>query len=185
MERERRTATASQRDWRALRQSGLPDTGGTSMERDSTTPVTPQQTADDAYSRVDYRRMIAWPARIEREWPFLQSVLGTAPNRRLLDLGCGTGEHSRFLAAKGFDVVGIDSSPAMITKARDGGAQTGVRFIEGDIAALGESGRAGVSALPSASAIRCRTSRRAPRSTVCCRACAGSCRQAHPSSCRC
>jgi len=107
------------------------------MERDSTTPVTPQQPADDAYSRVDYRRMIAWPARIEREWPFLESILGTAPNPRLLDLGCGTGEHSRFLAAKGFDVVGIDSSPAMIAKALDGGAQRGVRFIEGDIAVLG------------------------------------------------
>jgi len=107
------------------------------MEHDSR-PTTQQKPADDTYSRVDYRRMVAWPARIEREWPFLGRVLGTASSYRLLDLGCGTGEHSRFLATQGFDVVGIDSSPAMITKAREGGTQTGVRFIEGDIGALAE-----------------------------------------------
>ena len=69
---------------------------------------------DDPYSRVDYRRLIAWPERIEREWPFLQKTFGGGG--RLLDLGCGTGEHSRFLASKGFDVTGVDSSPAMIEK---------------------------------------------------------------------
>ena len=66
-------------------------------------------TPDDPYSRVDYRRLVAWPERIEREWPFLSRVLGHSG--RVIDLGSGTGEHSRFLASKGFAVVGIDSSP--------------------------------------------------------------------------
>ncbi len=88
----------------------------------------------DSYSRVDYRRFVAWPQRIEREWPFLSKVLESAPLRRVLDLGCGTGEHARFLASRGFTVVGIDSSESMLAKARETGAPAGVEFIEGDIA---------------------------------------------------
>lgn len=87
---------------------------------------------DDPYSRVDYRRLIAWPERIEREWPFLQQVFGSGGGR-LLDLGCGTGEHSRFLASKGFDVTGIDASPAMLAKATDAPLPANLRFLAGDI----------------------------------------------------
>ena len=88
--------------------------------------------ADDPYSRVDYRRLVAWPERIEREWPFLERALG--PGGRVLDLGSGTGEHSRFLASKGFEVVGIDSSPAMLAKAGDTPLPPNLTFVEGDIA---------------------------------------------------
>ncbi len=90
---------------------------------------------DDAYSRLDYRRVIAWPQRIAREWPFLERILREAPSRRLLDLGCGTGEHAHFLAAHGFEVVGIDVSETMLAKARDasGDRLHPVRFIQGDI----------------------------------------------------
>jgi glycine/sarcosine N-methyltransferase len=86
---------------------------------------------DDPYARVDYRRLIAWPERIEREWPFFEEVFGT--KSRLLDLGCGTGEHSRFLASRGFNVTGIDSSPAMLGKAMDTPRQENLRFLLGDI----------------------------------------------------
>lgn len=88
--------------------------------------------SDDQYSRVDYRRMVAWPQRIEREWPFLARVLGQGG--RVLDLGSGTGEHSRFLASKGFEVVGIDSSPSMLANATDAPLPPNLRFVEGDIA---------------------------------------------------
>ena len=88
---------------------------------------------DDPYSRVDYRRLIAWPKRIEREWPFFERVFGPGNGRRLLDLGCGTGEHSRFLASRGFDVVGIDSSPAMIEKATDTPVPDTLQFLLGDM----------------------------------------------------
>lgn len=87
---------------------------------------------DDIYSRVDYRRLIAWPERIEREWPFLERIFPAGA--RLLDLGCGTGEHSRFLASKGFDVTGIDASPSMLEKATDSPVPPNLRFVAGDIA---------------------------------------------------
>jgi len=93
---------------------------------------------DDPYSRLQYRRTIAWPGRIRREWPLLEEVLGSGPAKRILDLGCGTGEHSRFLAAQSFDVVGIDRSEAHIEKARREPTSEKVRFIVGDLSELDE-----------------------------------------------
>ncbi|MEJ2889097.1 class I SAM-dependent methyltransferase [Actinomycetospora aeridis] len=37
---------------------------------------------------------------------------------RVLDLGCGTGEHTVLLAARGYEVVGADSAPAALDRAR-------------------------------------------------------------------
>lgn len=57
------------------------------------------------------------------------------PVKSILDIGCGTGSHALRLAERGFEVVGVDRSPAMLDKAREK-AQTGnlaVSFVEGDI----------------------------------------------------
>lgn len=94
--------------------------------------------AHDPYSRVDYRRLIAWPQRIEREWPFLERVLASGPSRRVLDLGCGTGEHSQRMAAAGFEVVGVDSSESMLEKAREEPLPENLRFVLGDLRDLGQ-----------------------------------------------
>jgi SAM-dependent methyltransferase len=94
---------------------------------------------DDPYHRLDYRRTIAWPARIEREWPFLQSQLDGVPHPSVVDLGCGPGEHAVFLASKGFRVVGIDRSPSHVEAARESEGQHGSRgpvFLEGEIEQL-------------------------------------------------
>ena len=48
---------------------------------------------------------------------FIHNLLGflqPKPGATILDLACGRGRHSRFLASKGFDVTGIDLSPANI-----------------------------------------------------------------------
>jgi SAM-dependent methyltransferase len=44
---------------------------------------------------------------------------------RVLDAGCGSGEHSLFLASKGFEVLGVDRVPAAIDRARAKAAQRG------------------------------------------------------------
>ncbi len=72
----------------------------------------------DAYGRLAYRGLIAWPERLQREGPLLQRVLQTGPSPRVLDLGCGSGEHTRFLTALGFEATGIDLSPAQVEAAR-------------------------------------------------------------------
>jgi SAM-dependent methyltransferase len=44
--------------------------------------------------------------------------LQPAEKARLLDVACGRGRHSKLLAAKGFDVTGIDIAPASIAIAK-------------------------------------------------------------------
>ena len=87
----------------------------------------------DKYSRLEYRRLIAWPQRIHREGPFLHEVLSSGPAERILDLGCGTGEHARFLVSQGFTVVGVDSSESMIEAACEEPLPDGLEFVLGDM----------------------------------------------------
>lgn len=58
---------------------------------------------------------------------------------RVLDAGCGTGEHTIHLARLGYDVVGIDSAPHAIEQARTNAAERHVvaRFEVADALALG------------------------------------------------
>lgn len=48
----------------------------------------------------------------------LLRALDLPPGARILDLACGKGRHSRYLAEKGFDVTGLDFSDSSITFAR-------------------------------------------------------------------
>ena len=73
----------------------------------------------DAYGRIAYRNLIAWPQRLQREAPLLERVLASAPARQVLDLGCGTGEHTRFLKAMGFGTTGVDASASQLAAARE------------------------------------------------------------------
>jgi SAM-dependent methyltransferase len=93
----------------------------------------------DPYRRLSYRRLIAWPERIAREWPFLESKLRRAPAPSVLDLGSGTGEHARHLAAQGYDAVGVDRSEEQVAAARDYENEfppQGPRFLHGDLTEL-------------------------------------------------
>lgn len=53
---------------------------------------------------------------------------------RILDLGCGTGRHSIEMAARGFDVTGVDFSEAMLSRARERGpsGKGSLDFVQGD-----------------------------------------------------
>ncbi|MCB9898393.1 MAG: class I SAM-dependent methyltransferase [Planctomycetes bacterium] len=86
----------------------------------------------DPYARVDYRRLVAWEKRIAREGPWLRELLEAAPDRSVVDLGCGTGEHTAFFADLGARAVGIDSSLAMIAAACEHEAEGRGRFVLGD-----------------------------------------------------
>ncbi|MEO8383582.1 MAG: class I SAM-dependent methyltransferase [Acidobacteriota bacterium] len=57
-----------------------------------------------------FSRWEAWPAHVREG---LTHVRG-----RVLDLGCGSGRHARYLQDRGFEVTGIDISPGAIVVAR-------------------------------------------------------------------
>jgi len=62
----------------------------------------------------------------------------------VIDVGCGTGEHTLLAASRGASPLGIDISPAAIEiarrKARERGLEAGARFEVGDAFSLREMG---------------------------------------------
>jgi 2-polyprenyl-3-methyl-5-hydroxy-6-metoxy-1,4-benzoquinol methylase len=61
---------------------------------------------------------------------------------RVLDAGCGTGEHALLAASLGFDTTGIDGAPRAIEKAQAKARERGVdvRFVVGDVLELASFG---------------------------------------------
>jgi SAM-dependent methyltransferase len=52
---------------------------------------------------------------------WIEQTTGRRPPARVADVGCGTGISSRLIAARGFDVTGVDPNEAMLAHARAAG----------------------------------------------------------------
>lgn len=65
----------------------------------------------------------------------IEAILKKHHVKTVLDLTCGTGAQTLFLAKKGYQVVGGDISPALLEIARDKAKQDNldIEFIEGDM----------------------------------------------------
>jgi ubiquinone/menaquinone biosynthesis C-methylase UbiE len=68
---------------------------------------------------------------IATEEPVVWSILDALPPGRALDAACGTGRHARHLAERGHEVLGIDLSPEMLSRAA--AKVPGAEFAEGDL----------------------------------------------------
>ena len=78
---------------------------------------------DALYRNKDYDAEVALIERL------VARHLGTAHS--VLDLGCGTGAHAHRLAARGFDVTGVDRSGEMLVIARE--KDSTAQFVGGDV----------------------------------------------------
>jgi SAM-dependent methyltransferase len=74
--------------------------------------------------------------------PFARLAESGAITGRVLDAGCGTGEHVLMAAAAGLDATGIDAAPSAIAAARRKAADRGLsaRFVVWDATRLAEFG---------------------------------------------
>lgn len=76
---------------------------------------------DRLQDRGPAEALTAYAAELASTWGATPEGRGDGRDGRrlLLDLGCGTGAFSRDMAARGFDVIGIDASDGMLRQAMD------------------------------------------------------------------
>jgi ubiquinone/menaquinone biosynthesis C-methylase UbiE len=67
------------------------------------------------------------------EGPVVRAVVGEVRGQSALDLGCGTGRHSVWLAEGGAAVTAVDLSEGMLAQARQKPGMDKVRFIQHDL----------------------------------------------------
>jgi SAM-dependent methyltransferase len=59
------------------------------------------------------------------------AAAGVRPGERVVDVGCGPGKYTIGLADRGYDVTGLDLTPALLKQLRE--ASPGVTAVEGDL----------------------------------------------------
>jgi len=86
---------------------------------------------------ADYDRFCDWDERLAFEMPFLRRTMAEAGARRVLDLGCGTGQHAIALARAGFELSGADPSEGLLAIARENAARAG-QAVSFQVAGFGD-----------------------------------------------
>ena len=77
----------------------------------------------------EYRRQFPW-----RDWPRALALCPITRGQHILDLGCGPGDLSAQLAARGLTVTGIDRDPELLAAARTSAPH--VHFEQQDLSDL-------------------------------------------------
>lgn len=105
---------------------------------------------ENTYRRLEAEGQSCWDRTAFDSFymrPFLEFALGRLKNSRgagqALDLGCGTGPATCFLAAHGYAALGVDLSPTALRLARQMAAERNLdaRFEEHDVLDLGGEDR--------------------------------------------
>jgi SAM-dependent methyltransferase len=88
----------------------------------------------------DYLRTLPFltPQATQAEARFVIETLGLEAGAQVLDLGCGYGRHAMELAARGYHVVGLDSSLPLLLRGGDESQRRGltINFVHGDMREL-------------------------------------------------
>lgn len=73
---------------------------------------------DNFYADI-YDYLVFNNLKDDYEVGFILNSASPSSKSAILDIGCGTGHHVSLLASKGLNVIGIDISPSMISKAKE------------------------------------------------------------------
>lgn len=95
---------------------------------------TSEELHDAAYRRHRKAGQAGWSAEYADAFARLDAWVGEGPGD-LIELGCGAGDLTLHLAARGWTATGVDSSVAAVEWARDK-AQGRATFVRGDVRAL-------------------------------------------------
>jgi SAM-dependent methyltransferase len=71
---------------------------------------------------------------IRQDITFVKTLIPVGRSVRLLDLGCGTGEHLALFAREGYECVGIDSSKEMLDVAKMRNAEGKISYVQTSVA---------------------------------------------------
>lgn len=70
--------------------------------------------------RVTHRQKIKgiqeWDEKLVR---FVREITGVKPEEKLLDLGCGSGEHTRLLSKEGIECTGVEIAESLVRYAKE------------------------------------------------------------------
>jgi SAM-dependent methyltransferase len=106
------------------------------------TPDASSAAADESIpvSRFDQAYAVGRPPwDIDGPQPdFAALVADGAIGGRVLDVGCGTGEHALYFASQGLQTLGLDASAIAVQRATDKATERGLsaHFVEGDVTEL-------------------------------------------------
>jgi SAM-dependent methyltransferase len=85
----------------------------------------------------DYLRTLPFltPQATQMEAQFVMEALAISAGSQVLDVGCGYGRHAMELAARGYHVVGLDSSLPLLLRGADEAQRRGltINFVHGDM----------------------------------------------------
>src|SRR4249920_1211430 len=89
-------------------------------------------------ARAEAYATLEFPGTYYLAYRDLPAIIGEhVRGRKAIDFGCGAGRSTRFLRELGFDVVGVDISEPMLTRARDRDPQGDYRLVPaGDLSSL-------------------------------------------------
>jgi malonyl-CoA O-methyltransferase len=99
-------------------------------DRETPTPLDAVRDGYDRWASVYDHDANPLPAL---EDPQVRKAVGDPRGLAVLDLGCGTGRHTEWLASAGADVTAVDFSPGMLAEARRKVQGRDVRFVAHDL----------------------------------------------------